>query len=420
MTSTSASWGEISPEREHGATRWRILAVLAVAELMGMALWFTGSAVGPQLKTQFGLTTSQVGWLTIAVQLGFVTGTALSALFNLADIFPARKLFAVAALCGAVANLPMAWATSLSVVLLSRFIAGCCLAGVYPPAMKMAATWFRAQRGLAVGTIVGALTIGKASPYLAQAFPSATVAVVTQLASVSAVLAGALIWFTYRDGPFEFPARPFAWARVAEVLRVREYRLATGGYLGHMGELYSFWTWIPAFLAASEAERALRANVEPHARITALIAFGVIAVGGIGCIWGGLVADRIGRARLVSWAMAASGSCALLIGFAFGRSWWLLAPLALIWGFFVIADSAQFSVLITEQVPTHAVGTALTMQVSMGFLLTTITIQIIPPLVNAVGWRWAFPVLAVGPLLGIASIRRLASLTARPTLQTSR
>lgn len=420
MRSTAINQSELSATREVGATRWRILALLAVAELMGMALWFTGSAVGPQLKTQFGLTTSQVGWLTIAVQLGFVTGTAFSALFNLADIFPARKLFAVAALCGAIANLPMAWANSLSVVLLSRFLAGCCLAGVYPPAMKMAATWFRAQRGLAVGTIVGALTIGKASPYLAQAFPSAGVALVTQLASVSAVLAGALIWFTYRDGPFEFPARPFAWARVAEVLRVREYRLATGGYLGHMGELYSFWTWIPAFLAASEAERALRANTPPHARITALIAFGVIAVGGIGCIWGGLVADRIGRARLVSWAMAASGTCALLIGLAFGRSWWLLAPLALIWGFFVIADSAQFSVLITEQVPTHAVGTALTLQVSMGFLLTTITIQIIPPLVGAVGWQWAFPVLAIGPLLGIASIRRLASLAPKATPQTSR
>lgn len=419
MTTTAVSPSELAAPREVGATRWRILAVLAIAELMGMALWFTGSAVGPQLKVQFGLTASQVGWLTIAVQLGFVTGTAFSALFNLADIFPARKLFAVAALCGAIANLPMAWATSLSIVLLSRFLAGCCLAGVYPPAMKMAATWFRAQRGLAVGTIVGALTIGKASPYLAQAFPSASVALVTQLASVSAVLAGALIWFTYRDGPFEFPARPFAWARVAEVLRVREYRLATGGYLGHMGELYSFWTWIPAFLAASEAERALRANTQPHARITALIAFGVIAVGGIGCIWGGLVADRIGRARLVSWAMAASGTCALLIGLAFGRSWWLLAPLALIWGFFVIADSAQFSVLITEQVPTHAVGTALTMQVSMGFLLTTITIQIIPPLVNAVGWQWAFPVLAVGPLLGIASIRRLTSLAPKSLAPTA-
>lgn len=388
-----------------------MLAVLAAAELLGMALWFTGSAVAPQLRAQLGLNTAQVAWLTTAVQLGFVTGTALSAVLNLADIFPARKLFAVAAVCGAIANLPMAWVNTLPLILLSRFLAGCCLAGVYPPAMKMAATWFRAQRGLAVGTIVGALTVGKASPYLAQAFPFASVTGVTQLASASAVLAAAIIWFTYRDGPFEFPARPFAWARVAEVLRVREYRLATGGYLGHMGELYSFWTWIPAFLAASEAQRALANNSAPHTRIAAVIGFGVIAVGGIGCIWGGLVADRIGRARLVTWAMAASGACALLIGLAFGRSWWLLAPLALTWGFFVIADSAQFSVLITEQVPTHAVGTALTLQVSMGFLLTTITIQIIPPLVNALGWQWAFPVLAIGPVLGIASIRRLSRLT---------
>lgn len=384
-----------------------MLVVLAVAELLGMALWFTGSAVAPQLRTELALTSGQVAWLTTAVQLGFVTGTALSALLNLADIFPARKLFAVAAVCGAIANLPMAWAQTLPLVLMSRFLAGCCLAGVYPPAMKMAATWFRAQRGVAIGTIVGALTVGKASPYLAQAFPFATVSGVTKLASASALLAAAVVWFAYRDGPFEFPARPFAWARVAEVLRVREYRLATGGYLGHMGELYSFWTWIPAFLAASEAQRALSTNSSAHPRIAALIAFGVIAVGGVGCIWGGLVADRIGRARLVTWAMAASGACALLIGLAFGRSWWLLAPLALTWGFFVIADSAQFSVLITEQVPTHAVGTALTMQVSMGFLLTTITIQIIPPLVNAVGWQWAFPVLAIGPMLGIASIRRL-------------
>ncbi len=418
MHSVAAPISEPAVNLDRGPRRWRMLAILAVAELLGMALWFTGSAVGPELRVQLGLSTAQVGWLTIAVQLGFVTGTAFSALFNIADIFPARKLFAAAALAGAVANLPMAWANTLSVVLWSRFLAGCFLAGVYPPAMKMAATWFRARRGLAVGTIVGALTIGKASPYLAQAFPGASVAVVTQLASISAVLAALIIFTMYEDGPFEFPARPFAWARVAEVLRVREYRLATGGYLGHMAELYSFWTWIPAFLAASEAQRALSTNTNAHPRIAALIGFGVIAVGGIGCVWGGLVADRIGRARLVTWAMSVSGACALLIGFAFGRSWWLLAPLALAWGFFVIADSAQFSVLITEQVPTHAVGTALTMQVSMGFLLTTVTIQIIPPLVGLVGWQWAFPILAAGPVFGIASIRRLAALTT--SQQTSR
>ena len=392
---------------DNDPARWRMLALLACAELLGMALWFTGSAVGPTLARAWSLSTAQVGWLTTAVQLGFVVGTATSALLNLADVVPARRLFAAAAVLGAAANLPLAFTDSYSVALLSRFAAGCCLAGVYPPAMKMASTWFRARRGVAVGTIVGALTIGKATPYLAQAWPGATVQWVTGLSSASALLAACIVFTGYRDGPFEFPARAFAWARVGEVVQLRKWRLATGGYLGHMAELYSFWTWIPAFLAASDAVHAARTGNAANARIAALIGFGVIAVGGVGCVWGGLLADRIGRARLVSWAMGISGSCALAIGLAWGQSWWILAPLALVWGFFVIADSAQFSVLVTESVPPHAVGTALTLQVSIGFLLTTITIQLIPPLVQLIGWQWVFPVLAIGPLLGIASIRRL-------------
>ncbi|MEQ1690360.1 MAG: MFS transporter [Gemmatimonas sp.] len=388
--------------------RWRMLALLAVAELLGMALWFTGSAVGPTLARVWSLSPSEVGWLTTSVQLGFVCGTALSALLNLADVVASRRLFALAAVAGALANAPMAITSSYGVALASRFLAGVCLAGVYPPAMKMASTWFRQRRGVAVGTIVGALTIGKATPYLAQAVPGLGVDLVTWSASLSALLAALIVWFGYRDGPYVFPARPFSWARVHDVVGERRWRLATGGYLGHMAELYSFWTWIPAFLVASDAARAGRIGAVPDARVAAVIGFGVIAVGGIGCVWGGLVADRIGRARLVTWAMAISGSCAVAIGFAWAQSWWLMAPLALLWGFFVIADSAQFSVLVTESVPAHAVGTALTLQVSLGFLLTTITIQLIPPMVAWLGWQWVFPILAIGPWLGIVSIRRLA------------
>ena len=388
--------------------RWRMLGLLALAELLGMALWFTGSAVGPTLAKLWTLTPSAVGWLTTAVQLGFVCGTALSALLNLADVVPSRRLFTIAAIAGAIANVPLAFTSSYSVALVSRFLAGVCLAGVYPPAMKMASTWFRARRGVAVGTIVGALTVGKASPYLAQAIPGLGVSMITLGASASALLAAIIVWMGYRDGPYEFPARPFSWARVRDVFGERQYRLALGGYLGHMAELYSFWTWIPSFLAASDVAHASRTGGVANARIAAIIGFGVIAVGGIGCIWGGLVSDRIGRARLVTIAMAISGSCAIAIGFAWAQSWWLLAPLALVWGFFVIADSAQFSVLATECVPAHAVGTALTLQVSIGFLLTTITIQLIPPLVAWIGWQWVFPVLAIGPVLGILSIRRLA------------
>jgi sugar phosphate permease len=288
------------------------------------------------------------------------------------------------------------------------------LAGVYPPAMKMISTWFRARRGLAVGTVVGALTVGKAMPYLVHAIPGAGIAPVSLAASGGAVIAAALVWFAYRDGPYPFPPRPFSWGLVREVVSRRRWRLATGGYLGHMWELYPAWTWLPVFVAASLAARDPGAGGAGESTASA-IAFFSLAAGGIGCVWGGLAADRRSREWLVTVAMAASGGCALLIGLTFGASPWLMVPVALAWGFFVVADSAQFSVLVTESVPPHAVGTALTLQVSIGFLLTALTIQLVPPLAAALGWQWAFPVLAIGPALGIASIRRLVRVRASAT-----
>lgn len=388
--------------------RWRMLGVLGLAELLGMSLWFAGSAVAPQLQERWSLTVPEVGGLTTAVQLGFVAGTAFVAVLNLADILPSRLLFAVAAVCGAASNAALLMVGGFAGAVVTRFLCGFCLAGVYPPAMKMISTWFKARRGLAVGTIVGALTVGKATPYLVHAIPSASVETIILAGSVSAVIAALLVWTTYRDGPFPFPPRPFTWSLVRTVAGQRQWRLATGGYLGHMFELYSYWAWIPVFIAASASAGAGSAAIGSSA--VSLLAFGTIAIGGFGCVWGGLTADRIGRERTVMIAMAASGACALLIGFAFGASFWLLAPIALAWGFFVIADSAQFSVLVTESVPSHAVGTALMVQTSLGFLLTTITIQLVPPVVDLVGWQWAFPVLAVGPAAGIASIRRLLTL----------
>jgi hypothetical protein len=270
--------------------------------------------------------------------------------------------------------------------------------------MKMAATWFRTRRGLAIGTVVGALTVGKATPYLVHAVPNASPAIVVLTASACAVVAALLVSSLYIDGPYPFPPRRFSWKLVHTVVERREWRLATGGYLGHMFELYSFWTWIPSFIGASIV--AERGSASPA--LASLIAFGTIAVGGLGCVWGGIEADAHGRERLVTMAMALSGSCALLTPLFFGRSLWVLAPLALAWGFFVIADSAQFSTLVTEAVAPHAVGTALTVQTSVGFLLTMVSIQLVPPIVSLVGWRWAFPMLALGPAAGIAAIRRLS------------
>ena len=386
--------------------RWRILSILALAELLGMSLWFGASALSAQYTALWRLSPSEAAWLTTVVQLGFVVGTALSALFNLADIVPARRLFAISALAGAASNALLLLAGGLESALVCRFFTGVALAGVYPPAMKMIATWFRMRRGFAVGTIVGALTVGKALPYLVHALPGAGIASVLLTASVGAVVAATLVWFGYRDGPYPFAARPFSMRLVLDVLGERRWRLATGGYLGHMFELYSAWTWLPVFIAASVAQHDPQLG-NRGASLASAVAFASLAIGGAGCVWGGIVADKRGRVWLVTTAMAISGVCALMIGFTFGRSLWLLTPVALVWGFFVVADSAQFSVLVTESVPPHAVGTALTLQTSLGFLLTAITIQLVPPLAHAIGWQWAFVVLAAGPMLGIASIRRL-------------
>jgi len=384
--------------------RWRTLALIATAELLGMSLWFAGTAVAPQLGLRWAAVNA-AGWLTTMVQFGFVCGTAGAALLNLADLLPSRWYFAVSAVLASVANASLLSADDFACALAGRFLTGFCLAGVYPPAMKMAATWFRTRRGVAIGTVVGALTIGKATPYLVHAFPDAQPAAVVLTASVCALVAAPLIAIFYRDGPYPFAPRPFSWNLVAQVVSGREWRLATGGYLGHMFELFSFWTWIPAFIAASFARsRVVEAGDQS---LAFLLGFASIAIGGAGCVWGGFAADRRGRERLVMLAMAVSGSCALLVPLAFGRSLWLLAPLVLTWGFFVVADSAQFSALVTESVAPHAVGTALTVQTSLGFLLTIVSIQLVPPIVSFIGWRWAFPVLALGPAAGILSIKRL-------------
>jgi len=389
--------------------RWRMLTLLGLAELAGMSLWFTAAAVSPWLKLEWGLSDVESGWLTTAVQLGFVAGTALAALLNLADVVPSRVYFTASALLAAAANGALIVASGFGVALALRFVTGLALAGVYPPAMKMISTWFRSRRGLAVGTVVGGLTVGKALPYLVRAIDARDVRVVIVGTSVLALLAALMVAAGYREGPHEFERRPFSWGLTGTVVRHRETRLAVLGYLGHMWELYAMWVWIPTFVAASLAARATGGNASAAA-LGDLIAFAAIAAGGLGCVWGGWQADRWGRERTVNLAMAVSGLCSLAAGLFFGTSVWLLLTVVCVWGFFVVADSAQFSTLVTEVAPRHAVGTALTLQTSIGFLLTIVTIQLVPHLVNAVTWRWAFAILALGPAFGIMAMQRLATL----------
>jgi MFS family permease len=391
----------------------RVLAVLAVAELLAMAPWFSASAVAPTLARVWQLSPVTTAWLTISVQLGFVAGALVSAILTLSDRLSARRLVAGSAALAAAATLGVAAARSIRMGIACRLLTGAALAGVYPPGMKIAAGWFKEGRGLAIGVLVGALTLGSASPHLVRwAVSPAAWRVVLAVAAVSAIAGGLLVLLVPNDGPFAAPSPPFSLAAAPRILKDRAVALANLGYLGHMWELYAMWTWMALFVAASErVRRGAEADV---GGLAALITFAVVGSGAIGCWLGGKYADRWGRTLVTSVAMVLSGTCCLAVGLLFGEPLAALLPLLLVWGISVVADSAQFSAAVSELAPRDYVGTALTLQTSMGFLLTCATIYLLPKVAGAIGWRWSMSVLAIGPAFGVWA---MLALRRRPEAQ---
>lgn len=383
------------------------LLALSIAMILGMTPWFSATVVAPAMISEWQTGAETSAWLTIGVQLGFVAGTCVSALLLLSDRLSARRLAAGSATIAAAATALLAWRQiGPREAILLRGIAGAALAGVYPPGIKIAAGWWQQHRGAAIGVLVGALTIGSASPNLFRiAVDGSAWRGVILAASGAALGSAGLFWFVVREGPFQAPATSFDPAAVVQVVRDRGVMLATAGYLGHMWELYAMWSSIGAFWAYVAVQHA----VSPTS--AAVLAFITIAAGTVGCVVAGVVADRVGRPQVTIASMAISAACALLIGRLIAVSFVAVVTVAVVWGISIVADSAQFSAAVTELAPQRFVGTAVTLQTSVGFLLTIVTIRLVPVWVDRWGWEHAYMPLAIGPALGIVAMWRLSRLT---------
>jgi predicted MFS family arabinose efflux permease len=377
----------------------RILPVIIVSQFTGTSLWFAGNAVLGDLQREWLLGPDALGYMTSAVQLGFVLGTLTFAFFAIADRYSPRRVFLLCSLLGALCNLGVyLTADGLKSLLALRFATGFFLAGIYPVGMKIAAGWYQRDLGNAIGFLVGALVLGTAFPHLLKALGHAYPwEAVTVAVSVTAALGGVLMWAFVPDGPYLAKGAKFDPRALAVIFRSPLFRASAFGYFGHMWELYAFWAFVPVVLAAHFTQANAALSVP-------LWAFLVIAAGSVGCAVGGLISLRTGSARVAFAQLATSGICCIASPVFFHAPTPVFLAFMLLWGITVVGDSPQFSALNAQNAPKALVGSALTIANCIGFSITIPSIQLVNHLAGQVSAAFLYLPLAIGPLLGLFAL----------------
>ena len=384
-------------------TKRASVAVLIVTQIAVLSLWFSSAAVLPEMAREAGLSAARLAWLSTAVQLGFGAGALVYAVLGFADRYDPRRVFMLSTFAAAAANLALlavpigGWeAVSL------RALTGAAMAGVYPVAMKIATGWGKTDRALLIGLLVGALTIGSASPHLISFIGGAEWRL-TIWASTGLAAAGGVAILTVGLGPYHATASRLDVTAVALIWTDRRIRLAVIGYIGHMWELYAFWAWVAVFATGSYT----LAGTTDAGGLGKLTAFAAIALGGLACVPAGWIAGRSGCARVAQFCLIASGGAALASAALYGGPAWPMMLVLIVWGVAIIPDSALYSTLVADAAPPERAGSLLTVQNALGFLLTAMTVQIAPALAALIGWPWVLAIMSLGPALGIRAMRLL-------------
>ena len=376
---------------------WFALSIISICLIGAMSTWFSGTVILSELTLRSGVGESEKVWLTNAVQLGFVIGAIVVAFFNLSDSMPLVLLIAFSCTLAAIANLLLIWMDTPLSIIIVRLLTGVALSGVYPPVVKLIATWFQKSRGIAMGVIIGALTLGSAAPHLFRAMTLDTDwLIVIWVSSLMTFLAGMIVVFFVSEGPVYFARTRFKPSQIIQVLNNKPLALVNIGYVGHMWELYAMWAWILTFAHFSLNDFDWIPFGAPE-----YFSFFIVSIGAIGCVIAGYLSDIYGRCYITAVLMLVSGSCAFSIGFLVNTSPFLFGLIALLWGLTIIADSGQFSAAVTELSAPNLVGTALTVQMAIGFGVTMITIWLVPVFAQLFGsFQWMFLLLAPGPFIG--------------------